>query len=468
MEMKKQIMKTAISVFLMIAFFVPGVNGQTSGWKAGVAKVVITPEQSMWLAGYGSRNHPSEGTEIDLWAKALAFQDPKGKKAVMVSIDNVGSDKPTADHIRSRLKSKFGLSPDQVILNYSHTHSGPVLINFYTRVYPLDAEQLKKAKEYSEFFENQIVTVVGEALKALKPAQLYSGNGITRFAVNRRNNVERELTAFAHLNGPSDYSVPVLKVADESGNLIAVAFGYACHATTTGFYKWSGDYPGFAMLEVERSHPGALALFFQGAGADQNPLPRGTITLAKQYGRELAAAVEKVLELEMKPLAAHLTTTYSEIALPYTALPSKNELIKISDKTSDYPSWQKSWAEEMMKKLSAGEALPKSYPFYPCQVWKIGDQSIMTMGGELVVEYAIKLKEKFGNDIFVLGYTNNVMSYVPSVTILQEGGYEGIRSQLSTGLPGTYKPEIESIILNEMSRLAGIAGVTMPVKKENK
>jgi neutral ceramidase len=466
--MKKVIFLLAVSFCLINAYqdsnASDGSKEETGGWRAGSAKVIITPEQSMWLAGYGARDHPSEGTEIDLWAKALALEDASGKKAVLVTIDNVGIGKEMADHIRNRLRLRFGLTSSQLILNCSHTHSGPVLMDSYTKIYPLDTEQLKRVKDYSARLENQIVAIVGEAVKSLKPAQLYSQNGITRFQVNRRNNTEATLTSVTDLNGPNEYSVPVIKVVNESGNLVAVAFGYACHATCTGFYKWSGDYPGFAQIELEKLHPGAIALFFQGAGADQNPLPRKTIALAQQYGRELAAAVERVLDEDMKLLSPQLATAYSEIKLPYTDLPSRNELLKIAGKSSDYPAWHKEWASDMIKKISEGEKIETSYPCYPCQVWKLGDQALMTLGGELVIEYAIKLKQLFGQDIFVLGYSNDVMSYIPSVTILREGGYEGIRSQLSTGLPGTYKEEIESKILQEMARLSSKAGI-QPVNK---
>ena len=54
--------------------------------------------------------------------------------------------------------------------------------------------------------------------------------------------------------------------------------------------------PDLHRLRLEKSHPGVTAMFFQGAGADQNPLPRRTIPLARQYGKELAASVERVLE----------------------------------------------------------------------------------------------------------------------------------------------------------------------------
>jgi neutral ceramidase len=461
--MKKTVLITVLPFLLILTSSYSTasdvLSGNAAGWKAGVARVKITPEQSMWLAGYGARNHPSEGTETDLFAKALAIQDANGKKAVLITNDLVKVPKNISDSIRNQIGAKYGLTRSQIILNCSHTHSGPVLFSPTSNSYNLDKDQLERVKIYSEKYEAQIIDLVGKAISSMKPVQIFTHNGITRFQVNRRNNIEATLNPLTELKGPNDYSVPVLKVVNETGDIMAIVFGYACHATVTDQYKWSGDYPGFAQTTLERAHPGAIALFFQGAGADQNPLPRRTIALAKQYGSEMAASVERVLEEEMKPLTPKLSATYSEIALPYTDLPSKEDLLKISAESSDYPAWHKKWASTMLEKISKGERLEKSYPYYPVQVWKLGEQTIMTLGGELVVEYAIKLKQIFGQEIFVMGYSNDIMSYIPSPTILKEGGYEGIRSQLSTGLPGTYKPEIESIILTEMTRIAEKAGV---------
>jgi hypothetical protein len=39
---------------------------QQSEWKAGIAKIAITPEQPVWMAGYASRSRPSEGKVHDL------------------------------------------------------------------------------------------------------------------------------------------------------------------------------------------------------------------------------------------------------------------------------------------------------------------------------------------------------------------------------------------------------------------
>ena len=51
-------------------------------WRVGVASVVITPPQAMWMAGYASRTNVSQGTALDLHAKALALQDEIGRAHV--------------------------------------------------------------------------------------------------------------------------------------------------------------------------------------------------------------------------------------------------------------------------------------------------------------------------------------------------------------------------------------------------
>ncbi|MEJ7694306.1 neutral/alkaline non-lysosomal ceramidase N-terminal domain-containing protein [Daejeonella sp.] len=424
-------------------------------WKVGVSRVVITPKQAMPMAGFASRTHSSEGTLHDLWAKALVFEDTEGKRAVMVSSDLLGFPKSVSDNIRNKLKTKFGLNRDQILLNSSHTHSAPVLGGALSDIYVLDNEQLERIKTYSASVEDMIVNMVGEAIRDLEPAELYAQNGVTRFQVNRRNNNAALLTQLSELQGPNDYSVPVIKVINPKGDLKAVAFGYSCHPTVLNGYQWSGDYPGFTQLEIEKAHPGTTALFFQSAGADQNPLPRNTIPLARQYGRELAAAVERVLEEDMKKLGPGLMTTYSELQLPLQRAPLEADLLNISAKTAN--AYEKRWAERMLIETRAGKKMITSYP-YPIQVWTLGELPVVSLGGELVVEYAIKIKQMLGPESFVFGYSNDVMNYIPSATILKEGGYEGDKAHVVYGMPSNWQTGIEAGILNEIFRLAGEAG----------
>ncbi len=454
--MKKSISFIAIyGLLIFVLSYSNALAGQPSGWKAGISRAVITPVEPIWLAGYASRTHPSDGVLADLWVKVLAIEDAKGKKAVLITSDLLGFPKKMSDRIRNQIAVRYGLTRSQIILSYSHTHSGPVLMDALFDIYPLDDKQITVINDYSIQLEKKIADLTGQALRSMVPAEVFSKSGVTRFQVNRRNNTEAELTAQSVLNGPNDYSVPVLKVTDRSGKLMAIAFGYACHATVLDIYQISGDYPGFAQIELEKTHPGVTAMFFQGAGADQNPLPRRTIPLARQYGQELAASVERVLGEEMKKLDPVLSTAYSEVNLSFSAPPSKESLTKIANETEGY---QKSWATNQLKALKDNGRLITSYP-YPVQVWKLGDQVIMTLGGELVVEYSIGLKKLYGSDIFVLGYVNDDMAYIPSESILNEGGYEGESSQMVYGMPAKWAPGIEAKIYDEMKQLAQKAGV---------
>jgi hypothetical protein len=182
--------------------------------------------------------------------------------------------------------------------------------------------------------------------------------------------------------------------------------------------------------------------------------------LAQQYGQELAAAVERVLDEDMQQLAPHLATAYNEIDLPLNPPPNKEQLMKKAATLTDY---QKRWAENLIKRIDRGEALRTSCP-YPVEVWNLGNQPVVYLGGEVVVDYAIEIKRILGQHTFVLGYSNDVMSYIPSARILEEGGYEGESSQMVYGLPNTWRSDIESLIVQEVLHTAKQAGLPIPFK----
>lgn len=84
---------------------------RADGWKAGVAAVKITPEEPMWMLGYASRTKRGEGALHDLWAKALAIEDASGHRAVLLTLDRCGIDRPTSAAVCETIQRKHGL-PD--------------------------------------------------------------------------------------------------------------------------------------------------------------------------------------------------------------------------------------------------------------------------------------------------------------------------------------------------------------------
>lgn len=427
------------------------------GWMAGVARVDITPGGPMWLAGYAARDHEAEGVLHPLWIKALALQDAGGNKAVLLSSDLLGIPKAMSDRIRDRLRERLGLERAQIILNSSHTHSGPVLDESLLCIYPIDARGLDNVKRYSDALESRVAAVVEEAFGAMTPVALASANGVARFAVNRRNNKEAEILDTHDFNGPVDHAVPVLRVTGPDGALLALVFGYACHGTVLDTYQWCGDYAGFAQIALEQAHPGCTALYFAGCGADQNPLPRRTVALAEKYGKDLAAAVECALTGSMQPLEPTMQTAYTEKELLLQTPPAREELVKFAETAASY---NRKAAEELIAQLDAGESLRTSYP-YPVTLWRLGGQTLVAFGGEVVVDYAIFVKKLLGRDAFVMGYSNDLMSYIPSARILQEGGYEGETAQLLYGMPAKWQQDIEQRILDAVTELAASLGVAV-------
>ena len=300
-------------------------------WLAGAAKVNITPREPMWMAGYASRDKPADGTLTELWAKSLVLDDGTGNRAVLITLDLVGIDRELSQSVCRRLSTEYHLDRKQIALCVSHTHTGPVVGKNLRPMHRaiLNLQQQASVDKYADYLEAQIVAVVGKAIGRVAPAQITWGNGHATIAVNRRNNPEAQVSVLRterKLTGPVDHDVPVLAVRDMQGNLQTVVFGYACHATVLSFYKWSGDYPGFAQQFLENEMPDCVAMFWAGCGADQNPLPRRTVELARDYGRQLADAVKYVLENDMHNVPVALKTSYREIALPFDQLPTREDL----------------------------------------------------------------------------------------------------------------------------------------------
>ena len=422
------------------------------GWKAGVAKAVITPTDPIWMSGYSARKKPSEGVRRELYAKALALQDQSGHTSVLVTLDLVGIKREQADIIAERCRTQFGLPRERLVLNTSHTHSGPVTGRppAYADV---NAEQTEVIQRYTAGLLDKVTGVIGAAIKDLSPATLAFEQGLAGIAVNRRRARLRSLP------GPVDHDVPVLTVRGPSGELRAVAAGYACHATSLGDYQINADWPGFAQEEIERVHPGATAMFVQGCGADANPLPRYqgndpalvhyAVELAERNGRVLAAAVDLVLHGKMKPLAGPINAAFERVDIPIHE-PATREFLQaqLNDKIPE----NRRYARRLLDRLDREGKLPDRYP-YPVQVWQFGrDLKFIALGGEVVVDYSLRLKSEHGWDnTWVAGYSNDVFAYIPSLRVLREGGYEG--GDANRDMPGRFGAAIEEIIIEKVSDL---------------
>jgi hypothetical protein len=445
--------RTFSSAILMSAAFFSSVSAAPIP-KAGVAKTVITPSEYIWMAGYAARNKPAEGKQHDLFAKVIAIEDTAGKRLVFVGTDLIGLPRSISADVAAEVTKRTGLPRENLMLTSSHTHCGPVLRDNLMDMYDLTPDMREKVRAYSQVLRKKLVDVIVAALDDLKPAQLHYGRGTARFAVNRRQPTEKGMINGRNDAGPVDHSVPVLRVTEANGKLRAAIFGYACHNTTLSFYDWCGDYAGFAQAELEAKFPEMVALYWIGCGGDANPLPRGTVELCKKYGKELAGAVSDIItRTEMKPLQGDFSAKYSEIAIPFGSIPDRAQW------TADAKSTNfalRTRAGRFLKMLDAGEKVPDQYPHYPVQVWRLGDVTWIALGGEVVIDYNLRLTKELGADrpIWITGYANDVMAYIPSVRVLREGGYEADSSMIYYGMPTKWGERVEELIVGKVKELA--------------
>lgn len=436
---------------------------QAAQWKVGLAKAVITPEKPVWLAGYGSKRSP-DGKLHDLWLKVMTLEDTAGRRAVLITSDFQGVPKSMSDLVFKQLEQRHALARSQVMFTFSHNHCGPRLGDDLIDYYPVEQEQEKLVAEYTARMVELTVTTVGQALDASAPADLKQGQGHTTFAVNRRNNKEADvaqlLASGTPLAGPVDHAVPVLTATRPDGTVVAILFGYACHPTTLSFTTWCGDYPGFAQLELEKQHPTAQAMFVNTCGGDQNPLPRRSVELCMRYGHMLASAVEDALDQPLQSISCNLRTEFEMIALPYLSTVTKADL---EQALHDSNAIRARWARRMLAQLKSGEKFADDYP-YPLHAWQLGNEMLVIgMGAETVVDYALRFKAEFGPGTWVCGYSDDMISYIPSRRVWEEGGYEGGSNLFEYGRPALrWAGDIEQRIAGGVHRV--VAGARAQAK----
>jgi len=434
---------TRIALFtLAAASLLPG------AWKAGAAAEKITPGESIWLAGYAARTRPSESVRQDIYAKALALEDGTGALSVLVTLDLIGIRRTLAEPIADAVAGRHKIPRERILFNASHTHSGPLIgdpSNYEPQMGAAYEAHARTVANYTAWLKERILAVIDKAIAARQPATLTFGQGFAGFAVNRRRVGHRDYP------GPVDHDVPVLLVKGAVGKPAAVAFGYACHNTVMGDYTIHGDYAGYAQQEIERRYPGAVALFVQGAGADSNPLPRRKPEQLLRYGTTLADAVEEVIAGSMSVVEGTLSAAieFPEVRFaPHT----RDEF---EQKAKSGSNSERRHAQRQLKELDRNGKFLENYP-YPVQGWRFATgPTLLALGGELVVDYALRLKQKYGWDTtWVAGYSNDVFGYVPSLRVLREGGYEGGEAFLGGIFPGAFAPDIEERILSGVDRVA--------------
>lgn len=435
-------MKIRLLLFLYLAS--ASMCFSQSWMQVGIAKINITPKSPAYMTGYANRDKPSEGVLHDLWAKALVLSNQK-EKMIIVTTDLLGLSHQVSVEVAEKIQLKLGIERRQLMFNSSHTHSGPMIWPSLSVIAEYNPEEQKIVSEYTQVLIDNLVRVIVTAYEQQEPMKVFAGNTTADFAINRRALAAKKNGT--SLPDPIDHEVPVLKFMNQSGDIKAVLFGYACHNTTLmgNNYLINGDYAGFAQIEIEKKIPSATAFFLLGCAGDQNPEPRGTVDLAQKHGNTLAGQVINLVNSnELKPIK-------NELQSHFNIIPLKFKKVLATDYQKDLQSPDKfiqRRAKLMLEAYNKGWNT-ETYS-YPIQGIRLGNEfRMIALGGEVVVDYSLRTKKEFPNkNIFVAGYSNEVMCYIPSERVLKEGGYEADSSMIYYGMPGPFEKGIEEKIMS--------------------
>lgn len=421
-----------VAVAFLLAAQGGGVDS-TPPYRVGVGVADITPELPIRLCGYAAR--PIEAQRIDqrLHAKALAFANADGAAFVLLTVDATAITLPLRAAVLAQVP---GLRQDRLALAVTHTHSAPMLTGIIPNMFgaAVPPDEQARIDAHTARAVAGMAAAVRTALADLRPAIVEHGATRVGFARNRRT-----------AGGPVDNRAPVLCVRSPDGALRAVVVGYACHCTTLGgeYLAVGGDWAGYAQTELEAENVGAVAMCVIGCGADANPAPRGQLAHAIAHGHTLAEAVQRVLAGPMTRVAGAIEVQFAQTDLPFATLPTRAQLAeRVGRGGADGYA-----ARVQLARLDRGATVPAALP-YPVQAVAFGDDLLMVfLGGEVVVDYALRLQREYDRDrLFVVGYSNDVSAYIPSERVLREGGYEAGGAMIYYGQPAAFAPGVEGVV----------------------
>ncbi len=404
---------TCLLISLLAAGMVAECRAGSGELHGGTARADITPPVGCWLAGWASRDRPSEGVHDNLFAKSIVLSSGQDTLAI-VACDLIHITKEIASEAREIVERETGLAGGKVLISATHTHFSPMVGN--------RARDGEKADEaYLSVLARKIASTVIMALADMQPVKIgTSRTDVPELLFNRRTRrpdgkvtmtfalppAEDNLTF-----GPTDPSLGVLRMEDTEGRLLASMINYACHPVSGGghgtgweswFYDISAEFPGVATALVENTESGNC-LFTLGAAGNLVPIQRGVSPRFK-IGKALGGETIRLLQFMETSADIKLATLSRQVELPLKDVLEKDSYVK----------------------------LPKSGKLeVEVQVVRIGGLYLVALPGEVLVEVGSSIKEgSSGEQTLIVSLANGSIGYICHREAYPEGGYEPGRASL--------------------------------------
>jgi len=467
---------------------------------AGVARGDITPEPGIRLTGYAVRIGESQSVDEPLRISALALGDG-GSVVLIVALDLCLVDVAHATQLRQACAEAAGTSLDHVLVNFNHTHSAPSM-GIYNSCFPAAQREMHDA--YWADVMKTARRTCAEARSSMVSSRFSSGIGECDGNINRRQlSPDGGVVLGENPDGPCDSSVRVLRFDREDGQPLAVLFRYSCHPVTLGpkTNRISPDFPGPARRLVEQAM-GCPAIFLQGCGGNMNPasgigqdaeaspLVGDDMTrLGHRLGSAVLSVVQKLdthrrrkepvfvesvgrywlyeTEAIPTPPRARIAVRATDLELPLVPFPDAAEIQREVDDwdgklagaaaAAEATEWAlgpllrfRHWVG--LRQHAAATGSNPVHLKFPLQEIRLGHVRLCAIPFETMAETGFALTDALGPETIALGFSNGLVSYLPTPAVSLEGGMEsklGYKAYLIPAeIPGNWEPLIRDWFTN--------------------
>lgn len=401
-------------------------------FRAGAAKVDITPTDSQWLMGYAARQ--SNGVHDHIYHR-VAVLDDGGTQFYLIASDLCLFSPTVYQAVATRLQKEIGLNPLNLWWSVTHSHAAPEVgpPEMYKAL--LGRSDHEWNRDYAALVENAAVDGVKEAKAKLEPARLAVGTGVAFANMNRRaKNVDGTVSLGLNPDGPMDRQIGLLQAERPDGTPIAIIANYAMHGTVMSGanLEISGDAPGVAAAYVEEKVR-APVLFVNGAAGNMAPIYSGYANARSGHLSQFQVLLGDRILAGLKRLG---------IATSDISLSSSEKIIETPLKAGlDWPAEMNSYA-----RLNPGPPMVK----LPVRFIRINDTIIWSAPVEMFCEIATAVRDRspFTNTFF-FGYTNGWIGYLPTREAFEEGGYEPKTSVFS----GSAEQDVRDAVITYLQSL---------------
>lgn len=163
------------------------VKSATGVFRAGVARMDITPPPGVGLAGSGPEGRTSRGYRTRLYVNVLALEDASGERLVLAVADLIFVSSNLHRLVAERLHQRYGIGADRLILSATHTHSGPGHFSAERQYNVSATRQGGYDPRMVDFLVERIARAATLALEDLKPARAASGRVLIGGATRNRS-----------------------------------------------------------------------------------------------------------------------------------------------------------------------------------------------------------------------------------------------------------------------------------------